>query len=158
MGESRGADFMITRIRRSPWLEIFESLEPRQRVDELRTGAVISIGICCLVLAGGNGCANENSMDYGSPDGNLRVVRFARDCGASVDSNIQISVLPSSMALPNPAGNALMVDTNQFASSLQDIDVVWISNSSLRITHPRNPRIFKREKRVGIVDVIYVAQ
>jgi hypothetical protein len=83
---------------------------------------------------------------------------FDRGCGATVPANVQISVLPSYVPLSNEAGNALVIDTNRAASSWHDIDVVWTSNNSVRITYPRNARVFKHEGRVGSVDVAYVAR
>jgi hypothetical protein len=67
-------------------------------------------------------------------------------------------VLPSGSALGNKAGNAFVIDSNHGASALQYVFVDWISGNAVRITYPKNARVFRQEKRVGSVDITYLSK
>jgi len=124
----------------------------------MRTLGTFMLAMSFLIFDACDPCENEPSVGYPSPDGTLKVVVFERGCGATVGSNVQMSLLQSSKPLPNEAGNTFVMDSNQGASALQYIYVDWTSNNSVRITYPGNARVVKQEKRVGSVDVTYVSK
>jgi len=124
----------------------------------MRNLGVLILALCLLMGAACNPCENAESAEHRSPDGAWKAVVFERGCGATVGPNVQMSILPSSDRLPDGAGNTFVIDNNGGSSAQQSVYVDWTSNNSIRITYPSNARVSKQEKRVGKVDVTYVAK
>jgi hypothetical protein len=114
---------------------------------------------CALVLCLGLGgcCANEAPAEHISPDGQWKYVTFDRNCGATTGSNLQISVLPASKRLPNKAANAFIADDNHGATRFV-AQPEWVSARELKITYSAKARIFKKESRVGPIELKYVQE
>jgi hypothetical protein len=123
---------------------------------------LLTFGLCCIVfsllLAGCDPCENESAVEHPSPDGKWKIVVFERGCGATVGTNVQMSLLQASRTLPSEAGNLFAIDSNHGASALEYIFVDWTSNSSVTITYPVKARVFKQEKRIGDVIVNYISK
>ena len=107
----------------------------------------------CVVLSGC--CGNEGSYESASPDGQWKYVSFERNCGATTSNNLQISVLPASKRLANGAGNAFIADYNHEATSFTP-KAEWLSARRLQITYSAKGRVFKKELKVGPIDISYV--
>jgi len=110
-----------------------------------------------VALLVGCHCGNEAPAEHLSPDGQWKYVSFDRNCGATTGSNLQISVLPASKSLPNSAANAFIADDNHGATRFV-AQPEWISRTKLRITYSPKARIFRRESRVGPIDIEYIAE
>jgi hypothetical protein len=110
-----------------------------------------------MLLVGCGLCANEAPAEHPSPDGQWKYVSFDRNCGATTSSNLQISILPVSKSLPKDAANAFIADDNRGATSFV-AQPEWISARKLRITYSPKARIFKRESRVGPIEIEYVLE
>jgi hypothetical protein len=66
----------------------------------------------------GDLCGNDILSESISPDGSKRAVLFLRGCGASTDSNWQVSILDSKQTLPNEGGktfSSLIAITESFS-------------------------------------------
>src|SRR3954451_11985351 len=122
----------------------------------------IFIGVClvsmwAVVHYTDFGCSNEVPSEHVSPDGQWKYVSFDRNCGATTGSNLQITVLPTNTLLPHEAANAFIADDNhgvtKFVAQPQ-----WLSNRKLRITYSSRARIFKRESKVGFIEIEYAQE
>jgi hypothetical protein len=113
--------------------------------------------IVSAVLLAGCDCANEAPAEHLSPDGQWKYVSFDRNCGATTRSNFQVTVLHASKSLPNSAANAFIADDNHGATRFV-AQAEWISPTKLRITYSPKARIFKRESKVGPIDIEYIAE
>ena len=116
----------------------------------------VMLFVVATLLAGCD-CANETPAEHLSPDGQWKFVSFDRNCGATTGRNLQVSVLPTTKSLPNSAANAFIADDNHGATRFV-AQSEWISATKLRITYSPKARIFKRESKVGPIDIEYVAE
>jgi hypothetical protein len=121
----------------------------------MRTLPAFSAFALCLSLCGC--CGNEAPAEHLSPDGQWKYVSFDRNCGATTSSNLQISVLPASKALPNEAANAFIADDNHGTTRFV-AQPEWVSARELKITYSARARIFKKESKVGPTDLKYVEE
>jgi hypothetical protein len=110
-----------------------------------------------MLLVGCGLCANEAPAEHPSPDGRWKYVSFDRNCGANTSSNLQISILPVSKSLPKDAANAFIADSDHGATRFV-AQPEWITARKLRITYSPKARIFKRESKVGPIEVEYVLE
>ena len=109
------------------------------------------------MLLSGCDCENEGLAEHLSPDGRWKYVSFDRNCGATTRSNLQVSVLPASKPLSNGAANAFIADDNHGAARFV-AQSEWISPTKLRIIYSPKARVFKRESKVGPIDIEYLAE
>ncbi len=85
-----------------------------------------------------------------SPDNDKALIVFHRDCSATVDSNTQVSVVPSrrSFSFDNyPPFFGI--------SGKPALNVVWLSGYRMRIVVPTSEKIFRRSKEIEGISVIY---
>ena len=94
-------------------------------------------------------CANQIEVATVSPSGLSKAVVFTRDCGATTGFSTQISILPSSRALPGEGGNVLVIIDRVHLS------VKWESDTSLEVHGTLPPQVFKQESWVSGVKVSY---
>src|SRR3954468_19420115 len=118
---------------------------------------VLFIGICLasvliVVHYSDFGGQNEAPAEHVSPDGQWKYVSFDRNCGATTGSNLQISVLPVSRALSTGAANAFIADDNHGATRFV-AQPEWMSARRLRIVYSSKARVFKKEAKVGLIDI-----
>jgi hypothetical protein len=123
----------------------------------MRKGVILFEFACLIVMMGcaDPGCNNEAPSEHVSPDGQWKYVSFDRNCGATTGSNLQISVLPASESLPSGAANAFIADDNHSATRFV-AQPQWLSNRKLRIAYSPKARVFKKEARVGPIEIEYV--
>jgi hypothetical protein len=118
----------------------------------MRTLWLVTV-FCGLFLTGC--CGNEDPVEYPSPGGKWKYVTFERNCGATIESNFQVSVLPASAALPNEAGNVFIGDDHHGAASYV-AELEWIDSNTLQIRYSSKARIFRQESRIGPIEIKYV--
>ena len=104
-----------------------------------------------------SGCENEATSEHVSPDGQWKYISFDRNCGATTGSNLQISVLPAPKSLPSDAANAFIADDNHGATRFV-AQPDWLSDHKLRIAYSQKARIFKKEAKVGPIEIEYVQE
>ena len=119
--------------------------------------SIYLFGLAVLVGCTGSTCTNDAPAEHISPDGQWKYVSFDRDCGATTRSNLQVSVLPASESLPTDAANAFIADDNHGATRFL-AQPEWMSAHKLRITYSVKARVFKKESKVGPIDIDYVQQ
>jgi hypothetical protein len=100
-------------------------------------------------------CVNETPSEHLSPDGKWKYVTFNRNCGATTGDNFQVSVLSASAQLPAEAGNTFIADDDHGATRFV-AELEWLAPHTLQITYCSKARVFKKESRVGSLDVRYV--
>lgn len=107
--------------------------------------------LCTAALFGGFGpsCENEISQSVTSPSGAMKAVVFNRACGATVNFNTQVSVLPSNQRLPDDGGNVFIVDGSDA------LEIRWDSDSTLQISRATGAKIFRQETSVNGIRVMY---
>ena len=128
----------------------------KKRILEGRNIYVAALALACLLHAGCDPCENESPVEHLSPDQKRKAVVFERGCGATVGTNIQLSILSSTESLPTEGGNTFIIDPNHGASPTLYIDVEWKGNTTLLVSYPGRARVFKKSTRVGDVDVTYL--
>ena len=122
----------------------------------MRTCAAFLL-IAAALLTGCDTCANEAPAEHLSPDGQWKYVSFDRNCGATTGSNLQVSILPASKSLSNDAANAFIADDDHGKTTFV-AQPEWVSPNRLRITYSAKARIFKRETKVGSIEIEYVQE
>jgi hypothetical protein len=124
--------------------------------SSMRRLAIIAAFASLALLIGCTdaGCTNEAPAERYSPDGQWKYVSFDRNCGATTGSNLQITVLPASKPLPGGAANAFIADDNHGATAFV-AQPEWVSSRTLRITYSGKARVFKRETKVGPIEIEY---
>jgi|SRR4051794_17394289 hypothetical protein len=122
----------------------------------MRTLAVFVL-IAATFVTGCDTCANEAPVEHLSPDGQWKYVSFDRNCGATTGTNLQVSILPASKPLPNDGANAFIADDNHGKTTFV-AQPEWVSSCKLRITYSAKARIFKREPKVGSIEIEYVQE
>ena len=125
----------------------------------MRKTPVLLLLAVLLMLVGctKSNCANEAIAERSSPDGQWKYVSFDRNCGATTGNNLQISVLPASESLPSSAANAFSADDNHGAAQFL-AQPEWSSRQRLRIVYSKKATIFKKELKVGPIEIEYVEQ
>jgi hypothetical protein len=108
-------------------------------------------------MVGCTDCQNEAPAEHASPDGQWKYVSFDRNCGATTGSNLQISVLPVSNALSSGAANAFIADDYHDATRFV-AQPEWMSDRRLRIVYSSKARVFKKEAKVGPIDIEYAQE
>lgn len=74
---------------------------------------------------------------------------FHRECGATVISNTQVSVIPTSDSLPDTAGNVLTLE------GTAELDVSWLAEDQLRISGVKGQSIFRQERAIADIQIVY---
>jgi hypothetical protein len=109
------------------------------------------VALSMLLLIGGcSGCENEVSQNSVSPSGRQQAVVFQRECGATVGSNVQVSILANGQPLPDAGGNTFIVEGSG------PVRVEWSTDSMLLVSNRSIGRVFKSEAAVADVQVKYV--
>lgn len=95
-------------------------------------------------------CDTTIERSVPSPDGVRRLVIFHRDCGATVDFNTQVSVVPAGGSFSFEKHPAFFVLTGKYA-----LPAVWLSPHVVRIFVPRGKKISRARVQVDGIAVRY---
>lgn len=89
-------------------------------------------------------CENIILKELNFPDSKYRVISFVRDCGATTDYSVHVSIIERKKNLPNESGNIFIGNHSNF------IDTFWEDRNTLVVIHKcekkdiyKNERIFK---------------
>lgn len=110
--------------------------------------ALIFLSSAALTGCGAT-CGNEISQTINAPSDHVRAVVFNRDCGATTGFNTQVSIVSVADALSNDEGNTLIL------VGTVSLQIRWQSDSVLQLDGLGSAKVFKQEKLVGGVAVIY---
>jgi hypothetical protein len=95
-------------------------------------------------------CTNEIKSEVESPDHQLKAVIFSRDCGATTDVSMQVSVISKNDTLPNEAGNVFIEDSGHGAARTMLVSAKWTGPRELLISHDPKARIFKSKLQMEV--------
>ena len=124
--------------------------------------ALIALAIGAFLYLAPDACGNEVLSEVVAPGGRLKAVVFERDCGATTGFSTQVSILPVAEALPNKAGNVLVVDDDHGKAPSGPgggpaLRVSWLSDHQIRIEHHPDTRVLRSESEYGNIGLEYVA-
>lgn len=113
-----------------------------------------------LFVLGACGCENNILRELASPDGNLKVVMFDRNCGATTRHNLQLAITTSGeSAIDSPifvvdrtSGQSTEAPSDDLESLVQ---VSWLSSSELLVRYNPELRVFTKQDQVGEVQIRY---
>jgi hypothetical protein len=110
-----------------------------------------TIALMLLGLSGcvRNPCANASMAESLSPDRQLKVVTFRRDCGGATKESVQISILAAEEKLANEAGNVFV------AAGTPTLVTRWIDSRHLTISGGAAATAPKAEKSFLDVEITY---
>ena len=118
---------------------------------------LVSLALLAQALARGCGlCGNEVVSDVRSPDGKLRAVLFRRDCGATADWTLHISILGSSDPFPEGEGNLFRAE-NDGKIPPRDVKVAWDDSRHLLVRFSPRLRIYHESAALGTIRIRYEA-
>lgn len=100
-------------------------------------------------------CANDIRGESPSPNKTHQAFFFSRDCGATTDYSIHVSVLPFGAHLDNEPGNVFIASSTVPNDSNSEIQVQWLSDNSLYIRHKALGNVVLNNKTVNGVEVTY---
>jgi len=99
-------------------------------------------------------CANEVVSDVHSPDGKARAVVFRRDCGATTDFTLNVSILRATEPLTNEGGNVFRSESDGKVPPLE-VKVIWRDSSHLLVSFPRRARVYRQYGTRGAIRIDY---
>lgn len=106
-------------------------------------------------------CVNTVVETLASPDDEWSAVLFERSCGATSGFTSQVSVLRSGSALPDGAGNAFVLLRGDTAGTTSwggpVVTLLWTGPRQLEVSHDPTAHAMSSSRRVGEVDVRFVA-
>ena len=118
------------------------------------------LAVAMALLSCTSPCRNSIINQTASPNGAWKAVVFQRDCGATTGFTTQVSILSASESLPETKGNAFTADTDHGKAASgpgggPSVQVRWISDVEMEISHDSNARVFTRERVVKSIQVRY---
>jgi hypothetical protein len=122
-------------------------------LDLRGVGTALLLLVLSQVAASCSMCGNRVAKSIASPSGSFVAVLFERDCGATTRVSSQVSVFSAKRELSNEAGNTFISD-----APVRAVALLWQSDTSLRITYPRNSHAFKQQQSVEGVTIRYVVR
>jgi len=126
-----------------------------------RLAAALFAGVALATVSGcSSPCDNSFVSELPSPDGMVKAVVFTRDCGATVRTYTEVSVLAAGAALPSGSANALEVGDNpdhpiERSGPAIDVRLNWTSSRRLSISSPKAAAVDRRVASVSGVAVDY---
>jgi len=122
---------------------------------------VIAAGVWSFGALTSDMCGNEQLLELPSSDGELKVVVFQRDCGATTGFSTQVSIVSAAESLPNRSGNLFVADTDHGrvpagVGGGPEVRVAWVGARSLRIAHYREARVFLANAAMAGISAEYV--
>lgn len=106
-------------------------------------------------------CVNTVVESVASPDTEWTAVLFERSCGATTGFSSQVSVVRTGSALPDRAGNAFVLLRGDTAGTTSwggpVVTLLWTGPRQLEVSHDPTAHAMSSSRRVGEVDVRFVA-
>ncbi|MBT0587808.1 DUF5412 family protein [Alteromonas oceanisediminis] len=98
-------------------------------------------------------CGNDIYSETVSPNGDLKVVVFQRDCGAMTGFSTQVSIIDADDTLENEAGNIYIIDGHP---EISELIINWASDNEVMIEKGIASRESKAESSWGFFDKIEI--
>lgn len=104
-------------------------------------------------------CENTPIHAAISPDGALKAVLFERDCGATIRTSWQVSIVAAAEHLPDATGNTfvahLNVDRPEGPPFTTAIELKWQGKRNLQLRYDHSAHVYTKNLRVGDVTAGY---
>jgi hypothetical protein len=104
-------------------------------------------------------CGNDVLHEHVSPDGNLKVVVFQRDCGATTGFSTQASLLRAKKKLPSGPGNIFVAisppGVPRGPGGGPKLDVRWVSPQHVVLSHHQNAVVNQAQTQLSRVRIDY---
>jgi hypothetical protein len=119
-----------------------------------------ALGLFFFAISFSEMCGNRIVYSSVSPDNELQVIIFNRDCGATTGFSTQVSILSSYEKLNDEAGNVFIADDGYEDMEMDEfglikIEAKWINSKSLIITYDSLAQVFKKELMINGVAISY---
>ncbi len=122
----------------------------------------ISLVILGLVLAScaDDLCGNDLIYSVSNYNGSKEALVFVRNCGATTDYSIHVSILSLDDGIPRESGNTFIADSDHGKAPTAErnalqLKIEWTARETVTIIHSSDARVFKSETSVGDVSVVY---
>ena len=117
----------------------------------LVSAVLVAITVCAYrFIATLDICDTRIDHEISSPDGKRIAVIFHRDCGATVDFNTQVSVVPAGTVFSFNDYPAIYSSGGE-----SELPVSWLAPDKLQIILPRSEKIYRRDRSAGGVAITY---
>ena len=84
------------------------------------------------------------------------IIKFDRDCGATVGNSVHVSVMYASDSVNNESGNIFIAGMKgSWDESDTTVVISWIDNNSILIKYDKNLTVFKKDSMINDTNVIY---
>lgn len=121
----------------------------------LRTLSLTIIAILSITLAGknlldslfGDLCKNEIVQKVPAPTGLKVAYVFTRDCGATTNPSLQLSILEKDEDDQNDSGNTFRSD--------KDFFIEWTDDKTLKVIYDKSSEVFEKDTKVNGISIEY---
>lgn len=93
-------------------------------------------------------CENNVKQEVVAPDGQMKIVVFSRDCGATMGFNSQATILRAGEKLPDQGGSVFVTDKD-------DVTVQWDGPARIRVSMKGSGEDFRKESSVMGIEIVY---
>nr|WP_245347533.1 DUF5412 family protein [Cohnella lubricantis] len=135
--------------------------EIKKQKRQLRNRAIFTTLICLVVILGvvlysifhysekiaSKVCVNQLEFKENQPNGNLELLMFRRNCGATTGFSFQLSIIKKGTNLSNSAVGNIFISEREFKAQ-------WIDNKTVKVIGKLNAESKKKNYHKGI-KIIY---
>jgi hypothetical protein len=102
-------------------------------------------------------CNNKVYKEVYSPNKINKIVKFDRECGATVANSIQLSVISYKDTLPNESGNLFITNSKVggYIETDTSVSVFWLNDTTVKIKYDKDLDIFKKDTAVNKIKIFY---
>jgi len=120
-------------------------------------GVVVVLAGCVTRGPGAPGqCENMVLEQVVAPGGGAKAVVFERRCGAPTGFSTQVALIGPDDRLPDMPGNVFIAGNGgRISRGRSFVTVIWPTATKLAIGFENGAAVFKSERRVGAIEVVY---
>ena len=122
----------------------------RSRYAVMGTLLFVGLAACVYFASTFDVCETRISADKTSASGKHRLVVFHRDCGATVDFNTQVSLVPADAVFSFDANPAFVS-----VSGDMGVDAHWTAKGAILVMLPRAEKIYRKDDAASGIRVEY---
>ena len=102
-------------------------------------------------------CENRLLEQVVAPGGGAKAVVFERRCGAPIGFSTQVALIGPDDRLPDMPGNVFIAGNGgRISRGRSFVTVTWPSATKLAVGFENGVAVFKSERRVGAIEVVYL--
>ncbi|MCW3160158.1 DUF5412 family protein [Chryseobacterium oryctis] len=123
-------------------------------------GFIVFIAIIYSAFNFNDMCGTKLIKTEYSPDKKSKIIIFSQNCGAISDFSTQISIVDVDYKLKeNDIGNIFSADSDHHKAKMNgeiiELNTKWKNNDTIEIEYAENSRIFKNEKEMNGIIIMY---